>query len=62
MSYVETPLQTGYPDEFSDTMAKMIASIVQEQLAPIVETLREHARLLDLHAALLNGLNHDNMK
>ena len=54
MSFIETPLQTSYPDEFSDTVAKMTASILQEQLAPIVETLREHARLLDLHAALLN--------
>jgi hypothetical protein len=54
MSFVETSLQTGYPDEFSDTVAKMTASILQEQLAPIVETLHEHARLLDLHAALLN--------
>jgi hypothetical protein len=50
MSFIETSPQTSYPDEFSDT----VASILQEQLAPIVETLREHARLLDLHAALLN--------
>ncbi|KAF8502116.1 hypothetical protein F5888DRAFT_1669362, partial [Russula emetica] len=54
MSFIETSLQTSYPDEFSDTVAKMTASILQEQLAPIVDTLREHARLLDLHAALLN--------
>ena len=54
MSFIETSLQTGHPDEFSDAVAKMTASILQEQLAPIVETLREHARLLDLHAALLN--------
>ena len=45
--------QSAYPDEFSDTMADLTASIVQEQLAPILETLREHAKLLDLHAALL---------
>jgi hypothetical protein len=54
MSFVETSLQTGYPDKFSDTVAKVAAAILQEQLAPIVETLREHARLLDLHSALLN--------
>lgn len=51
MSFVETPLQTSYPDEFSDKVAKVTASILQEQLAPIVETLRG---LLDLHSALLN--------
>jgi hypothetical protein len=50
----ETYLQTSYPDDFNDTVAKMTASILQEQLVPIVETLREHARLLDVHAALLN--------
>ncbi len=54
MSFIETPLQTSRPDELSDAVAKMTASILEEQLAPIVETLREHARLLDLHAALLN--------
>jgi hypothetical protein len=54
MSFIETSPQTSYPDEFSDTVAKVTASILQEQLAPIFETLREHARLLDLHAALLN--------
>ena len=54
MSFMETSLLTSYPDEFSDTVAEMTASILQEQLAPIVETLREHARLLDLHSALLN--------
>jgi hypothetical protein len=46
--------QTSHPDEVSDTIANMTASILHEQLAPIVETLREHARLLDLHTALLN--------
>ena len=54
MSSIETSPQTSHPDEFSDAVAEMAASILQEQLAPIVETLREHARLLDLHAALLN--------
>lgn len=62
MSFVEIPFQTGYPDEYSDTIAKMITSILQGQLAPIVETLREHARLLDFHVALLNGLDHDNIE
>jgi len=46
--------QSAYPDEFSDSMTNLMASIVQEQLAPVLETLREHAKLLDLHAALLN--------
>ena len=46
--------QSAYPDEFSDSMANLTASIVQEQMAPILQTLREHAKLLDLHAALLN--------
>jgi hypothetical protein len=58
MSFVETS------DEFGDKVAKMAASILQEQLAPIVETLREHARLLDLHSALLNhstGMNRYNV-
>jgi len=64
MSSIETPLQTSRPDELSDAVAKMTASILEEQLAPIVETLREHARLLDLHAALLNhstAMNHYNV-
>ncbi len=47
MSFIEEPLQTAYPDEFSDAVAKMTASILREQLAPILDTLREHARLLD---------------
>lgn len=46
--------QTSYPDAFTDSMSNMVTSILQEQLAPILGTLREHARLLDLHAALLN--------
>lgn len=54
MSLSGTPSQSAYPDEFSDSMANLTASIVQEQLAPILETLRGHAKLLDLHAALLN--------
>ncbi|KAH9034883.1 hypothetical protein EDB85DRAFT_1889607 [Lactarius pseudohatsudake] len=32
----------------------MVACILQEQLAPILETIREHSRLLDWHSALLN--------
>jgi|HubBroStandDraft_3_1064219.scaffolds.fasta_scaffold556215_1 hypothetical protein len=49
-----TTSQSAYPDEFSDSMANLMANIVQEQLAPVLETLRENAKLLDLHAALLN--------
>ena len=41
MSFVETSRQSAYPDEFSDIVAKMTASILQKQLAPIVETLRD---------------------
>lgn len=32
----------------------MVACVLQEQLAPILETIREHSRLLDWHSALLN--------
>ena len=49
-----TTSQSAYPDELSDSMANLMAGIVQEQLAPVLETLRENAKLLDLHAALLN--------
>jgi hypothetical protein len=64
MSFVETPFQTDYLDEFRNTVARVTASILQEQLAPIVEHFREHARLLDLHSALLNhspGMNRYNV-
>ena len=54
MSLFGTTSQSSYPDEFGDSMADLTARIVQEQLTPILETLREHAKLLDLHAALLN--------
>jgi hypothetical protein len=54
MSLFGTSSQSAYPDEFSDSMADLTACIVQEQLAPILKTLQEHAKLLDLHAALLN--------
>ncbi len=54
MSLTGVPSQSAYPDEFSDSLADLTARIVQEQLAPILETLQEHAKLLDLSAALLN--------
>ncbi|KAH9083628.1 hypothetical protein EDB83DRAFT_32022 [Lactarius deliciosus] len=40
--------------EISDSVTAMVACILQEQLAPILETIREHSRLLDWHSALLN--------
>ncbi|KAI0248943.1 hypothetical protein BJV78DRAFT_739412 [Lactifluus subvellereus] len=54
MSNSEVQPQAGHLDQLSDTVAAMVAHLLQEQLAPIVETLREHARLLDCHTALLN--------
>ena len=54
MSLSGTPSQSAYPDEFSDAMANLTASVIQDQLAPILQTLREHAKMLNLHAALLN--------
>ncbi|KAI0266716.1 hypothetical protein BC834DRAFT_969239 [Gloeopeniophorella convolvens] len=40
--------------EECDSIASLVASLLKEQLAPIIETLREHARVLDYHTALLN--------
>ncbi|KAI9458537.1 hypothetical protein F5148DRAFT_1287362 [Russula earlei] len=53
----EAIFQSAYPDEFTDAMADVTASILREQLAPILKTLQEHAKLLDMHAALLNHSN-----
>jgi hypothetical protein len=41
-------------DALSDVVAEMVAHLLQERLAPILSTLKEHARLLDCHTALLN--------
>jgi hypothetical protein len=41
-------------DALSDVVAEMVAHLLQEQLAPILSILKEHARLLDCHTALLN--------
>ncbi|KAH9978683.1 hypothetical protein BGW80DRAFT_1280391 [Lactifluus volemus] len=41
-------------DALSDVVAEMVSHLLQEQLAPILSTLKEHARLLDCHTALLN--------
>ena len=54
MSLTRIPSQSGYPDELSNGLADLTARIVQEQLAPILEALQEHTKLLDLSAALLN--------
>jgi precorrin-4 methylase len=54
MSTSDVQPQAGHLDQLSDTVAAMVAHLLQEQLAPIIETLREHARLLDCHTALLN--------
>ncbi|KAI0305654.1 hypothetical protein B0F90DRAFT_1666492 [Multifurca ochricompacta] len=50
----EMLLQPDHLSEFSDSVANIVASLLQEQLAPILETLQGHARLLDCHTALLN--------
>ncbi|KAI0256611.1 hypothetical protein BJV78DRAFT_1150608 [Lactifluus subvellereus] len=54
MSTSQVQPQAGHLDQLSDAVAVMVAHLLQEQLAPIVDTLREHARLLDFHTALLN--------
>ncbi|KAN0134035.1 hypothetical protein V8E53_008253 [Lactarius tabidus] len=54
MSTSEAPLKAENLNEISDSIAAMVACILQEQLAPILETVREHSRLLDWHSALLN--------
>jgi len=54
MSASEAPVNAEHLAEISDSVAAMVACILQEQLAPILETIREHSRLLDLHSALLN--------
>ncbi|KAH8994065.1 hypothetical protein EDB92DRAFT_1815337 [Lactarius akahatsu] len=54
MSASEAPLNAEQLHEMSDSVAAMVACILQEQLAPILETIREHSRLLDWHSALLN--------
>lgn len=54
MSTSEAPVKPDYLNEISDSVAAMVAGMLEEQLAPILETIREHSRLLDLHSALLN--------
>ncbi|KAH9054260.1 hypothetical protein EDB87DRAFT_113690 [Lactarius vividus] len=54
MSASEAPAKVEQLHEISDSVAAMVACILQEQLAPILETIREHSRLLDWHSALLN--------
>jgi hypothetical protein len=47
-------MSQSHLDALSDVVAEMVAHLLQEQLAPILSTLKEHARLLDCHTALLN--------
>jgi hypothetical protein len=54
MSASELRTSAGHFDELGDIVAAMVARLLQEQLAPILGTLKEHARLLDVHTALLN--------
>ena len=54
MSAPELQPPAGHFDELGDIVAAMVARLLQEQLAPILGTLKEHARLLDVHTALLN--------
>ncbi|KAH9176515.1 hypothetical protein EDB89DRAFT_1938455 [Lactarius sanguifluus] len=54
MSASEAPLNAEQLHEISDSVAAMVSCILQEQLAPILETIREQSRLLDWHSALLN--------
>jgi hypothetical protein len=54
MSTSEAHTKAQYLNEISDSVASMVACLLQEQLAPILETIREHSRLLDWHSALLN--------
>jgi hypothetical protein len=54
MPRVEPPLRSAYPDDFIDSLANLTTSVLQEQLAPIFQTLREHANLIDVLTALLN--------
>jgi hypothetical protein len=54
MSTSELQPQAGLMDELSDIVAATVDRLLQEQLAPILGTLKEHARLLDCHTALLN--------
>ncbi|KAI9459678.1 hypothetical protein BJY52DRAFT_1416027 [Lactarius psammicola] len=54
MSAAEAPIKAGHLNELSDSVTAMVVCIVQEQLALILENIREHSRLLDWHSALLN--------
>ena len=54
MSTSEAHTKAQYLNEISDSVASMVAYLLQEQLVPILETIREHSRLLDWHSALLN--------
>ncbi|KAH9159767.1 hypothetical protein EDB89DRAFT_2045563 [Lactarius sanguifluus] len=54
MSVSEAPVKAEYLNEISDSVAAVMACILQEQLAPILENIREHSKLLDWHSALLN--------
>jgi len=64
MSASEVPVKADHLNEISDSVAAMVACILQERLAPIREAIREHSRLLDWHSALLNHstiMNHYNV-
>ena len=54
MSTSEAPVKANNLNEIGDSVAVMVACVLQEQLAPILEAICEHSRLLDWHSALLN--------
>ena len=54
MSTSEAPVKADNLNEIGDSVAVMVACVLQEQLAPILEAICEHSRLLDWHSALLN--------
>ena len=49
MSTYETPVKSKNLNEIGDSVAAMVACVLQGHLALILETVREHSRLLEWH-------------
>ena len=49
MCTYETPVEAKNLNEIGDSVAAMVACVLQDHLALILETVREHSRLLDWH-------------
>ena len=49
MSTYETPVKARTLNEIGDSVAAMVACVLQGHLALILETVREHSRLLEWH-------------